>query len=146
MAIHVDRYLDQLVWVKPNAAPTPPETITPKHEMIFVFSSENKPNKRVPTAQFRHFFSVLENEGAQGNENSQSHKATFPVSLASKIIESFSAPQSGVYDAFGGSGSTLIACEKTNRKCFMLELDPYYVDIIIARWERYTGQKATLLS
>ena len=51
-----------------------------------------------------------------------------------------------VLDLFGGSGSTMIACEKTNRKCFMMELDPYYCDVIVARWEKYTGQKAELIN
>lgn len=51
-----------------------------------------------------------------------------------------------ILDLFGGSGSTLIACEKTNRKCFMMELDPHYVDVIIARWEKFTGKKAELLN
>ena len=51
-----------------------------------------------------------------------------------------------VYDGFGGSGSTLIACEKLNRRCFMMEMDPKYVDVIIARWEEYTGKKAVLLN
>lgn len=51
-----------------------------------------------------------------------------------------------VADLFGGSGSTLIACEKTNRKCFMMELDPHYCDVIISRWEKYTGKKAVLIS
>ena len=47
-----------------------------------------------------------------------------------------------VLDAFGGSGSTLIAAEKTNRRCRMIELDEKYVDIIIKRWEDFTGKKA----
>ena len=47
-----------------------------------------------------------------------------------------------IIDVFGGSGSTLIACEKTNRKCYMMELDPIYVDVIIERWENFTGKKA----
>lgn len=51
-----------------------------------------------------------------------------------------------VIDLFGGSGSTLIACEKTNRKCFMMELDPHYIDVIITRWENFTGQKAELIN
>lgn len=50
-----------------------------------------------------------------------------------------------VYDGFGGSGSTLIACEQLNRNCYMMELDPKYVDIIIDRWETLTGKKAVLL-
>jgi len=57
-----------------------------------------------------------------------------------------SAPTGGiVLDLFGGSGTTLIAAEKTGRKCFMMELDPHYVDVIISRWEAYTGKKATIL-
>ena len=48
-------------------------------------------------------------------------------------------------DLFGGSGSTLIACEQLNRKCYMMELDPRYVDVIIKRWEDYTGNKAVKL-
>jgi site-specific DNA-methyltransferase (adenine-specific) len=50
-----------------------------------------------------------------------------------------------VLDLFGGSGSTLIACEQTDRTCFMLEIDPKYVDVIIARWEKLTGQTAELI-
>lgn len=50
-----------------------------------------------------------------------------------------------IYDGFGGSGSTLIACEELNRKCFMCELDPHYCDVIIDRWETLTGKKAVLL-
>lgn len=50
-----------------------------------------------------------------------------------------------VLDSFGGSGSTLIACEQINRKCYMCELDPKYVDVIIERWENLTGQKAVKL-
>jgi DNA modification methylase len=53
--------------------------------------------------------------------------------------------EKSILDVFGGSGSTLIACEKTNRKCFMMELDPHYCDVIVARWEKYTGQKASRL-
>ena len=49
-----------------------------------------------------------------------------------------------VYDPFIGSGSTLIACEKTNRKCYGMEIDPHYCDVIIKRWEDYTGKVAKL--
>jgi site-specific DNA-methyltransferase (adenine-specific) len=51
-----------------------------------------------------------------------------------------------VTDLFGGSGSTLIACEQLNRKCYMMEFDPKYVDVIIDRWEKFTGQKAVKLN
>lgn len=65
-----------------------------------------------------------------------------PVWQCEKFIRLFS--QKSVLDLFGGSGSTLIACEKTNRKCFMMELDPHYCDIIVARWEKFTGKTAEL--
>lgn len=51
-----------------------------------------------------------------------------------------------MYDGFGGSGSTLIACEQLNRNCYMMELDPKYVDVIIQRWENFTGKKAIKLN
>jgi site-specific DNA-methyltransferase (adenine-specific) len=47
---------------------------------------------------------------------------------------------------FGGSGSTLIACEQLGRRCYMCELDPHYIDVIIGRWEKLTGKKAKLLN
>lgn len=50
-----------------------------------------------------------------------------------------------VLDLFGGSGSTLIACEKLNRQCLMMELDPHYCTVIIRRWEQYTGKQAKLI-
>jgi len=67
-----------------------------------------------------------------------------PTMKAIKLICWFFERYKGqnVIDLFGGSGSTLIACEKTNRKCFMMELDPHYCDVIMARWEKYTSQKA----
>lgn len=74
-------------------------------------------------------------------------KRVHPTMKAVKLIEWFFDRFIGdkVVDLFGGSGSTLIACEKTNRKCFMMELDPHYCDVIVARWEKFTGQKAELI-
>ncbi len=71
------------------------------------------------------------------------HGAVFPVAFAEHFAEHFA--ENSVMDLFGGSGSTLIACEKTNRKCFMMELDHKYCDVILARWEKYTGKIAELL-
>lgn len=65
-----------------------------------------------------------------------------PIELCCKGIEN-SSPRDGiVLDLFGGSGSTLIACEKVNRKCRMMEIDPKYVDVIIKRWEDFAHGKA----
>jgi len=68
------------------------------------------------------------------------------VKLINWFLTKYESKNGLVVDLFGGSGSTLIACEKTNRKCFMMELDPHYVDVIVARWENFTGKKAEVLN
>jgi DNA modification methylase len=73
------------------------------------------------------------------------HPTQKPILLAEWFFERWGKESKNVVDLFGGSGSTLIACEKTHRKCFMMELDPYYCDVIVARWEKYTGKKADLV-
>jgi DNA modification methylase len=64
------------------------------------------------------------------------------VELASRAIQYSSRPGENVLDLFGGSGSTLIACEQAGRRCFMMEIDDLYCDIIVQRWEQFTGRKA----
>lgn len=76
---------------------------------------------------------------------SDSHPTMKPVELAERACEHNTNRNGKILDLFGGSGSTLIACEKTNRKCFMMELDPHYCDVIVTRWEKFTGQKAELI-
>jgi site-specific DNA-methyltransferase (adenine-specific) len=71
------------------------------------------------------------------------HPTQKPIALGVKAISNHDA--NVVLDLFGGSGSTLIACEQINRTCLMMELDPKYVDVIIRRWESVTGLKAELL-
>jgi DNA modification methylase len=75
--------------------------------------------------------------------NKTIHSCEKPVGLIQNIIDSYHK-NSLVLDLFGGSGSTLIACEKTGRSCRMMELDPKYCDVIVKRWEEFTGQKARL--
>jgi DNA modification methylase len=70
------------------------------------------------------------------------HPTQKPVELAETAILNCTNNRDKILDLFGGSGSTLIACEKTNRRCFMMELDPKYCDVIVARWEKYTGKEA----
>lgn len=71
------------------------------------------------------------------------HPTQKPVALAETAIADFSDNDDTVLDLFGGSGSTLIACEKTGRTARLMELDPRYVDVIVKRWQDYTGKKAT---
>lgn len=73
------------------------------------------------------------------------HPTQKPIALSARAIKNHKNVNN-VVDLFGGSGSTLIACEQLNKKCFMMELDPKYVDVIIARWEQFTGKKAEKLN
>ena len=75
-------------------------------------------------------------------EKDDLHPTMKPIKLIGKMIKNSSLPNQLVLDLFGGSGSTLIACEQLQRKCFMMEYDPKYCDVIIKRWEDFTGKKA----
>lgn len=92
---------------------------------------------------FRHKWKGMIRASEMGQK--RVHPTQKPIALAEWCFENYGKPNS-VLDLFGGSGSTLIACEKTNRKCFMMELDPHYIDVIITRWQNYTGQQAILLN
>lgn len=74
------------------------------------------------------------------------HAAAYPVELPARYIKMHSYEGNAVLDPFGGTGTTLIACEQLNRVCYMMELDPHYCDVIIQRWENLTKGKAILLN
>jgi DNA modification methylase len=75
------------------------------------------------------------------NPASMIHLTEKPVELAARAIQYSSRPGENVLDLFGGSGSTLIACEQTGRKAYLMELDELYCDVIVKRWEEFTGRK-----
>lgn len=72
----------------------------------------------------------------------QLHSAAFPVALPEFFIKAFTDPDDIVFDPFMGSGTTMVACEKLNRIAYGTEISPAYCDMIVARWEKLTGQKA----
>jgi DNA modification methylase len=77
-------------------------------------------------------------------ERVEGHTTPKPVSLIERALQNSSKGGDIISDLFGGSGSTMIACEKTGRISRLMEIDPKYVDVIINRWQDFTGQKATL--
>lgn len=91
---------------------------------------------------FRHKWKGMIKASEQGQ--ARVHPTQKPIALAEWCFNEYGEKSINIIDLFGGSGSTLIACEKTNRKCFMMELSPIYCDVIIARWEKFTGKKAIL--
>ena len=74
------------------------------------------------------------------------HATPKPIALCTRAIKSSSRENENVLDLFGGSGSTLIACEQNNRNAYVIELEPKWVDTIIKRWENFTGKKAIKLN
>jgi len=76
---------------------------------------------------------------------SREHPTCKPVALVEHCLRNSSAPGHAVYDPFAGSGSTLIAADNLDRRCYAMELDPGYCDVIVERWERHTGQSAELV-
>ena len=79
-------------------------------------------------------------------ESAGGHATPKPIALCARAIKSSSREGEIVLDVFGGSGSTLIACEETNRVCYANELEPKWCDVIIKRWEDFTGEKAVKLN
>ena len=74
------------------------------------------------------------------------HPTAKPLELMRRAVENSSQPGGMVYDGFGGSGSTLLACEAAGRRCRMLEVEPRYCDVVIRRWEKATGRHAERIS
>lgn len=83
-----------------------------------------------------------------GEQDAQNkvHPTQKPIKVITWILDKYSKENNLIVDIYGGSGSTLIACEQLNRKCYMMELDPHYIDVIIQRWENFTGEKAIKLN
>jgi site-specific DNA-methyltransferase (adenine-specific) len=139
-----DNFKDFIYWKKSNPVNCIAHgVISSSVELILCFGENN--TRRFNDTHFEngeYYLGVIEGSVASSNEYAKIHKATFPMYLPENIIKNFSSPGSSVLDCFGGTGTTLIACEQLNRKCYMMELDPHYCDIIIARWEKLTGAKA----
>ena len=78
----------------------------------------------------------------EGEREKRVHPTQKPIKMVGDVLKDFTEKHESILDVFGGSGSTLIACEQLGRKCYMMEYDPKYVDVIIDRWEQFTGKKA----
>lgn len=79
-------------------------------------------------------------------DHKRHHPTQKPTALVQWFLDRYSKEKQLIVDLFGGSGSTLIACEQLNRKCYIMELDPHYCDVILQRWENLTGEKAVLIN
>lgn len=128
-----------LVWVK-NAFVMGRQDYHWKHEPILYGW---KPGASHYFINDRSQSTVLEFDKPIRNEE---HPTMKPIDLIAYLINNSSKKDEIVLDLFGGSGTTMIACEQTNRKAFIMELDPRYCDVIVDRWEKFTNQKAELIN
>ena len=127
-----------LFWKKPSAIPIG-GSYRPDVEYLIVFRKSGIFNGAIEGCSYSKCLEF-------GRVKDKVHPTMKPVEMIENQLRITSNVNSVVTDFFLGSGSTLIACEKTHRKCYGLELDPRYCDVTVKRWEEYTGKKATLES
>ena len=127
---------DLAFYKKKNTVPNYKGHLMTDVEYIAIIGKQD-PNKGLDKEMYSKCFI-----GQKDNDNELSYSK--PVALCAKYIQLYS--KKTVLDLFGGSGSTLIACEQLNRKCYMCELDEHYCDVIISRYENFTGKAAVKVS
>lgn len=137
--------ISQIIWVKPHFAISRGDYHW-QHEPCWYANRKGKKHNWQGSRKDSTTWEI--NNGTfQGGKRDQADKPTGhstqkPIECMGKPITNNSGVGEGVYDPFGGSGSTLIAAEQLNRKCYMMELDPKYCSVIIERWETLTGEVA----
>lgn len=134
-------FADYIVWDKMGAEPAMQSNVlNSRFEFIYVFS--RKATRVIGTKEYR---GTLENvvyiNSRQEKQYADVHKATYPVEFASHFVKNFS--NDSVLDLFGGTGTTLIACEQLDRTCYMMEIDPKYCDVIRKRYAKFIGKEDT---
>ena len=139
-----EKFADVLIWDKLNGQPAMANNVLNSvFEFIYVFSK--KGNRAIGTKKYRGTIdNILHISKQNKNEFAKEHNATFPVEFAEFFVKNFSEKM--VYEPFGGSGTTLIACEKNNRACRCMELSERYCDVIRRRytkWAKENGKPIT---
>ena len=128
-----------LIWYKPDSHGVGGGDFFYNYEAIFYGSLSGKMETKSYKSEARDVWIINK---AKEKDGGFDHPTVKPVGVPIAAIETSSKQNNKVLDIFLGSGSTLIACEKTNRKCYGMEIDPHYCDVIVKRWEDYTGNKA----
>ena len=140
-------FCDVILWDKGRARPAISRNVlNARFEFLLFFTKERSKGKTprtIPTADFRGTLSNVYAAPPQSNNRyHKTHAATFPLHLPLWLMNNFSPKESLVFDPFLGTGTTLIAAEKTERRCFGMEVDPVYCETVLQRWEEETGQTA----
>jgi len=131
--------IETIVWEKAMAISLQGDNLTRIYEFIFVLAKGKFKINKNRTECLKNLWKIS-NSGA----NHEQHKACFPIALVEEGIKNFCPHGGRVIEPFGGTGTTMIAAEKMGCKSNLMELDPKYCDVIIARWQDFTGQEAVL--
>lgn len=139
LATFKESIADIMVWDKGRSQPAAAENVL-NSEFEFIFVLSNKGNRRIGTIPFHGTLKNIVHISPGHNDYAKIHNAVFPIELAAHFVQNFA--QDSVIDFFGGTGTTLIAAEQLGKTAYLMELDTHYCDVIIARWEKLTGQQA----
>jgi len=134
---------DVLIWNKKTAPPNIVKgAFNTKFEFVFVFSHDNE-TRGFPCSWQGQHPNVIETENNSSNAYAQNHRAGFPIAFPQWFMDRLDFVKS-IYDPFMGTGTTFIVAEQNGKTCYGMELDPKYCDVIVKRWEDFTGKKAEL--
>ena len=138
-----DCLVDVAIWNKGHGAPAMAKgVLTSAFEFVFIFGDKDA-SRVVPFSSWHgNQKNVVDLPPQRKNDFADVHGATMPVELAAHFVDVLPDQCESVFDPFAGTGTTLIACEQTNRRFSGMEIDPKYCDVIVQRWENLTGKKA----
>jgi DNA modification methylase len=139
-------FVDLAIWDKGNAAPQMQANVLNNvFEMVVILARQENPSRGIPLGNFHagQDNMIRVPVSSQGHNAGARHKAAFPAAFPEVILRDIIGKAEVVVDPFGGTGTTLIAAEMYQRSAILIEIDPSYCDVIVKRWEEFTGKKAT---
>jgi len=142
-----ERLVDVAVWNKQRSQPAMAESVmNSEYEWLVIMGMDNA-TRSVPLSSWRGTVSnVYTAPPNNSNESSKIHAAAMPIHLPLWVMQTLCDKSKSVYEPFAGTGTTIIAAERTGRRCFGIELDPIYCDVSVRRYEEHTGKKAVRIS
>ena len=145
-----ERLIDVMVWDKGSAQPVMARNVLNARFEFLLFltlrRSKGRTPRTIPTADFRGTVAnVYQGPPQRNNPYFRTHAATFPPHLPEWLMETFDVSRGAVLDPFLGTGTTLMAAERSGRACYGMEIEPAYCDIAISRWEQVSGRQARRL-
>lgn len=138
-----DNFKDIFFWKKLQVAPAMAENVANSQVEVIVLFGKNNNSRSWGNKKWRgNFSNAIETKSASGeNKNTKIHNATFPVELPLTFLKQGYQEKSKVLDLFAGTGTTMIACEKLGMSCYMVDIEPAYVDVIVQRYVDYTSNE-----